>query len=69
MAVAALFITGRMVAEAVAPHWLRVNAGPLGYPPQWLAWHTPVVATVVRSRGLADVCHVLADVGQPAAAD
>lgn len=27
----------------------------------WLAWHTPLVGTMVRDRGLADVCRVVAD--------
>jgi type II secretory pathway component PulF len=60
-ALVTLLAMGRMVAETVAPLWGRVNFGPLGDLPGLLAWWTPVARGVTRGRGLADVCHVLAD--------
>jgi type II secretory pathway component PulF len=56
-----LLLTGRMVTESVRPPWARVNLGPVRELPGLLAWWTPVARGVVRDRGLADVCHVLAD--------
>ena len=65
LAVVAAFLTllfaGRLFTETVSPAWARVNFGPLGDLPGLLAWWTPVARGVVRGRGLADVCHVLAD--------
>jgi general secretion pathway protein F len=60
-AVAALVVSGRIVAEAVAPRFAHVNLGPAADLPQWIAWWLPVARGVARNRGLADLCHVLAD--------
>jgi type IV pilus assembly protein PilC len=61
VALLTLLVTGRMAAEAVVPVFARVNFGAAGELPELLAWWTPVARGVVRNRGLADVCHVLAD--------
>lgn len=34
---------------------------PLRIPRDWLVWHLPIARGVVRNRGLADACHVIAD--------
>ena len=61
VALIALAGSGRMLGDAVAPGWARGNLGPLADVPGWVAWWLPVAGSVQRSRGLADVCHVLAD--------
>ena len=61
----ALAMAGQMLAEAVAPRSAWRDRGPQTGPVQLLldvvAWWMPLTRPIVRSRGLADVCHVLAD--------
>lgn len=64
MALIALVICGRMVAETVAPLWSRGNLGPVGYFTDALIWWAPVASGVVRNRGLADLCRVVADAAE-----
>ena len=73
MVAVALVLSGQMLAEALAPRSAWRDRGPQAGPAQllldWVGWWLPLSRSVVRSRGLADVCHVLADAaaaGRPA---
>ena len=73
MVAVALVLSGQMLAEALAPRSAWRDRGPQAGPLQvlldWASWWLPLCRPIVRSRGLADVCYVLADAasaGRPA---
>ena len=61
MCVLVLMFGARVIGELFAPRWTKAHLRLAGDLPGLLGWWVPVARGVVRSRGLADVCHVLAD--------
>jgi type II secretory pathway component PulF len=65
MVAVALVVSGQMLAETFAPRWTwadrGAHAGIVQQALDFALWWVPLGRGVVRNRGLADVCRVLAD--------